>query len=274
MAKKSNLVLGDRSTLYDLLELPPDCSPQEILESYLRLKSAFDKNSLALYSLVSKEETEDLLRQIEDAYQILSHPEKRKEYDRNYSLGPEERRFEPPVGLSSRKIISIDRVPPMESSSTPEELLEAPATDFDSATAIQSHAQPSTPPPLPSSGASANPTFTPASDEVYAQMVESPMAPPKIGELEQEIERELEWKGEFIKKVRETRRVSIEELSEFTRISKTYLKAIEEEDYAHLPAAVFLRGFIVQVAKKLKIPHEKVANAYIARYRAQRPEKS
>ena len=64
MAKKSNLVLGDRSTLYDLLELPPDCSPQEILESYLRLKSAFDKNSLALYSLVSKEETEDLLRQV------------------------------------------------------------------------------------------------------------------------------------------------------------------------------------------------------------------
>jgi cytoskeletal protein RodZ len=84
----------------------------------------------------------------------------------------------------------------------------------------------------------------------------------------------MEWKGEFLKKVRETRRVSIEELSEFTRISKTYLKAIEDEDYKHLPAAVFLRGFIVQVAKKLKIPHEKVANAYIARYRANRPEKS
>jgi curved DNA-binding protein CbpA len=267
MPKKPTLVLGDRSTLYDLLELPPDCSPQEILESYLRLKSAFDKNSLALYSLVSKDETEDVLKQIEDAYQILSHPEKRKEYDRTFNLGPEERRFEPPVGVkNSRKIISIDRVPPMQADASAEELLEAPTTDFSNSPSQTRGQSLFSPPPLPAA--------EPSESEAEAELIQSPMAPPNIGELERAIESELEWKGEFIKRIRETRRISIDELSEFTRISKSYLKAIEDENYAHLPAAVFLRGFIVQVAKKLKIPHEKVANAYIARYRSQRPEKT
>ena len=62
------------------------------------------------------------------------------------------------------------------------------------------------------------------------------------------------------------RRIAIEELCDYTKISKNYLVAMENEDFAKLPAAVFLRGFVTQVAKYLKLPHEKVVTAFMARY--------
>ena len=69
-----------------------------------------------------------------------------------------------------------------------------------------------------------------------------------------------------MKKIRETKKISLEELSEFTKISRTYLKAIEDENYTKLPAAVYLRGFVTHMAKFLKIPADKAVPAYMARY--------
>ena len=58
-------------------------------------------------------------------------------------------------------------------------------------------------------------------------------------------------------------------MSAITKISKSYLMAIEEDNFAKLPAAVFLRGFVFQIARVLKLPADKVASAYIARYHKQ-----
>ncbi len=44
--------------------------------------------------------------------------------------------------------------------------------------------------------------------------------------------------------------------------------AIEEENFPKLPAAVYLRGFLTQVSKYLKLPHSAVVQAYIARFNA------
>jgi len=50
-----------------------------------------------------------------------------------------------------------------------------------------------------------------------------------------------------------------------TKVSKMYLQAIESEDYDHLPAPVYVRGFVFQYAKCLKLKPENVANSYVAR---------
>ena len=81
-----------------------------------------------------------------------------------------------------------------------------------------------------------------------------------------EIESETEWKGFTLKKIRESKKISLEEMSETTKIGKKYITAIEEESFALLPAPVFLRGFLTQIAKILKLPHEKVVSAYLTRY--------
>src|SRR4051812_24037021 len=80
------MTIGDSPTYYDILDLRPDASPQEVREAYLRTKSTYNKDSVALYTLVSTEEREEMLRRIEEAYEILSNAEKRRDYDRNHGL--------------------------------------------------------------------------------------------------------------------------------------------------------------------------------------------
>jgi hypothetical protein len=91
-------------------------------------------------------------------------------------------------------------------------------------------------------------------------------APSSQAAMISEIAQEVEWKGLFLRKIRESRKISIEEMAESTKITKSYLTAIEEENFLKLPAAVYLRGFVMQIAKILRLPHEKVATAYMARY--------
>jgi curved DNA-binding protein CbpA len=84
-------------------------------------------------------------------------------------------------------------------------------------------------------------------------------------EMEKEIESTTEFSGEFLKRIREYKKVDIPRLSDMTKISKYYLKNIEEENRANLPALVYIRGFIYQIAKCLKLNPEIVANSYTNR---------
>lgn len=266
---------------YEILEVQTDASPQVIRAAYLRAKSAYRKDSVALYSLISPEETEELLRKIEEAFQVLSNPERRREYDHShgelrsnddfFSATPNSSALHP-GGLAN--VVSIDRVPPMETSDS--DLLVAPTTDFSVESASLSAEAPKSS-PAPATQSSLVQTPTPAiTENLYNVGTGARLSHPSDAfadqAIAQEIQNEQEWRGTFLRRVREARNVAIEELSEYTKISKTYLQAIEEEQYAKLPAPVYLRGFIVQVAKYLRIPHEKVAQAYISRYITARDE--
>lgn len=247
-------MIGTKQTLYEVLELNPEASPQEIREAYLRLKAAYSRDSVALYTLMDRSETEGMLRLIEEAYTVLSNPDRRKDYDRNHGLMDDEHDLDHPRPKrgrqkdASKKVISIDRVPPMDTREATEELLIAPTTDYGTAR------------PESASAFHPDPPETPASDRAQPEAAVS-------------FEGETEWRGSLLKKVREARRISIEEMSDFTKISKTYLRAIEDEDFSRLPAPVFLRGFVIQIARKLKLPSDQVAAAYLARYRQNVPEK-
>jgi cytoskeletal protein RodZ len=68
--------------------------------------------------------------------------------------------------------------------------------------------------------------------------------------------------------VRERQGVSLEYLAEITRIRKSYLNAIETETFETLPAPVFIRGFLHQLARELHIPPEPMVSRYLERYSA------
>lgn len=278
------MINDDEPTYYEILDLRPEASPQEVREAYLRTKSAYNKDSLALYTLVSVDEREQMIQKIEEAYSVLSNPDRRKEYDMSHgTMTTHDELFSTRSSFPQNdNVVSIDRVPPMEPMAGSEDLLIAPSTDIGELPhGDEEHAKPSrpskpsfsppnatTPPPPPPSSFSGPPVPPPAPSlgRVPSPAIEY--------ELQQEIADQLEWKGSFLRKIRETRRVSVEELASSTKISKTYLLAIEDENFGKLPAAVFLRGFLNQISRELKLPAQKVIPAFMVRYLQARPDQA
>ena len=87
------------------------------------------------------------------------------------------------------------------------------------------------------------------------------------GELAREINAETEFTGKLLAKVREARGVELEEIAKATKISIAYLKAIEAEAFAELPAMVYARGFVQELAKYLKLDAAQVTKTYLLRLR-------
>jgi cytoskeletal protein RodZ len=68
--------------------------------------------------------------------------------------------------------------------------------------------------------------------------------------------------GEHLKRERELRAVSLDEISAATRISTRFLQAIENEQWDQLPGGVFNRGFVRAVARYLGLDEEDTVAEY------------
>ncbi len=68
--------------------------------------------------------------------------------------------------------------------------------------------------------------------------------------------------GEYLKRERELRGVTLEEIANATNISVRFLVALENDDYSDLPAEVFVKGFIRAYAKCIGTDSNEVILAY------------
>ena len=68
--------------------------------------------------------------------------------------------------------------------------------------------------------------------------------------------------GESLKREREMRGVTLEEISAATRIATRFLQAIENEEWDQLPGGVFNRGFVRAVARYLGLDEENTVAEY------------
>jgi len=68
--------------------------------------------------------------------------------------------------------------------------------------------------------------------------------------------------GERLKREREMREVSLEELTKATRISTRFLLALENEDWEKLPGGVFGHGFVRTIARYLGLDEESLLGEY------------
>ena len=68
--------------------------------------------------------------------------------------------------------------------------------------------------------------------------------------------------GERLKREREMREVSMDELTKATRISTRFLQALENEDWEKLPGGVFGHGFIRSIARYLGLDEEGLLAEY------------
>ena len=73
------------------------------------------------------------------------------------------------------------------------------------------------------------------------------------------------WSGELLRRVRESRGLTVQQVAERTRITRHHLENIEQDRFKALPAPVYLRGIIMSLARELRLDGQKVARSYLDR---------
>lgn len=194
-------------TLYELLEVTPDAPQEEIHSAFLRAKTTYSPNSPALYSIFSREEADQLLKLIDEAYSVLGNPIRRREYDHSLRIVLEPTPASAPAAVSS-----------------------PPAKPFSSEKTIGKTAF---------SHYEIDPAF------------------------EEQIKFQEIFDGSFLQKIRDYKKVTVDQMATSTRIGRNYLVAIEANDFLSLPATVFVRGFIQQIARVLGLDQKKTVESYM-----------
>lgn len=210
---------------YEVLEIPVAATQDDIQSGYKRAKNAYSQDSLALYSLMTKDECQQILELIEEAYTILSDPLKRSQYNGARGLGEvaPEKNYQ-----KSKENFDGEKTTPRVS----ESIQNGPMTKIVAAKRYQLEYE---------------------VDQKF----------------EAEIENCSEFNGEMLRRVREYKNVDIKRLADMTKVSKTHLQNIESELFASLPAPVYVRGFVYQYAKCLKLNPELVSDTYLKKMKAQ-----
>ncbi len=220
---------------YELLDLKPYASQQEVEEAYQRSRRYFSPDSVATYALFQVEELRLLRSRIEEAFRVLGDIEKRRQYDEGASHIGEGRaqEFEKPEQLT----LSEER-------NLKEEKEEAPAAEEKEETPDAEEKE-----------------ETPDAEEKEETPDAEEAAVPELPVLDEN----TEYTGEILAQVREVKGVSLEEIAEITKISIYYLRCIEAETFEELPAPVYTRGYLRQVARILGLDGERVAVSYLER---------
>ncbi len=86
-------------------------------------------------------------------------------------------------------------------------------------------------------------------------------------ELAREIGPETEFTGALLRKVREALGIEVSDISQRTKIGQAHLSAIEDENFRSLPAPVYVRGFVAELAKFLRLDPPQVQRTYMRRMR-------
>lgn len=227
---------AEKKNYYEVLEIEPSANPQQIENAYIRARNAYSGDSVALYSLMTKDDCENILGQIEEAYSVLGFPEKRREYDRLR-------------GFNQSGFASPSR----------EQVHSGSSLEDRNKDTVQ---------------------YENYGSNLIEAKVSKITAQKKFGleysedsEMDRKIRECTEFTGSFLKQIREYKNVTIERMAEMTRISKTHINAIENEDTSKLPADVYVRGYVYQYAKVLKLNPEQVAASYLLHFKKLRTQK-
>jgi flagellar biosynthesis protein FlhG len=188
---------GGEPTLYAVLGVTRSASDEEIRRAYKRQREIYATGGLATVSLLDAEQLAASQRKLDEAYDTLLDPVRRRAYD--LSTFPE------------------------------------PAPEVLSARATR--------PAL-------------AAEQLMLQE-----------QLQREIGPETEFTGALLRKVRESLGLELAEISAKTKIARSHLQAIEDDRFEDLPAIVYTRGFLVELAKQLRLDPMQVHRTYLRRLR-------
>ncbi len=101
-------------THYDILGLDPRASRERVEKAYRFCLEMYGENAMATYSLLDGEEVEAARVRIREAYEVLSDPPRRREYDLSLGIAPAGAPLLPfpsPAGTPPQEALSEEAVP-------------------------------------------------------------------------------------------------------------------------------------------------------------------
>jgi len=258
---------------YELLDVKPHASAQELERSYQRARRYFSGESVATYALFQPDELTLLRRRIEEAYRVLSDPERRRRYDREI-FGREDDEEDRPLPVDEAQATLFEPVRDI----VPEDEAEEPPQKFEPPEVIAEELAEEEISELPEKVDSiedriirdendpAEPAPPPA---VPADLPPQPQLPPMPP-----ISEDTEYTGDLLRQIREARGFTLEQVANTTKIAIYYLRYLEAEEYEELPAEVYVKGYLKQIARLLKLDAEPMVKSYIDRIEKPREESS
>jgi hypothetical protein len=254
-----------QQNLYEILDVPFDAGAAAIAEAVERAQALYAPGSLATYTLMDPDEEQLLSRLIEEARVTLLDPVARARYDERIT-GPDDGKPVPtsPVSAAADAAIRLawPELPPViPAARTPadedweDEAPSAPPPVLPAAETVP--AQPSSAPrPGPillSREVAPPPSAAPATTPV-------PAASP--------VPDDTTWSGEVLRRIREARGITLQQVSERTKVTRHHIENIEADRFELLPASVYLRGILLSIARELRLDGQKVARSYLERVSA------
>lgn len=276
MTQDLNLKTKSRDNLYLVLDLMPGASHNEILHAYNRAKNTYSGGSLASYSLLDPDSSEDVLKEIEAAYLILGNPSKRREYDIKMGFqtwGEDEAKNGQSLSekQNSENFFAKPTIAGKSNDTKLEGSVAAKALDIPSQVKSFNKKEASS-----FDLNDSKPSGVNNSDVVSSSPNTSTREAPGGGkfepnpEFEKQIQNCVSVDGGFLRAVRVYRSYTIEALAHRTKLTPGHVAALENEDSQNLPAPVYLRGHVYLVCQALGLPNPNgLAKSYLDRLSAQ-----
>ncbi|MDD5306699.1 MAG: helix-turn-helix domain-containing protein [Deltaproteobacteria bacterium] len=190
----------ENQNLYELLEIYPGASDEEVRRALKRVRDDFGAGSLAVRGACTEAERADYQRRSEEAHARLLDPARRRQYDRQTF----------PEGFPRPK---------------------AEGARAEAAGAKRR-------------AASREPEVVVGGDQIMD--------------------------GPFLGRLRREKGIELADISARAKISVTYLKAIEEERFPDLPAPVYVRGYVTELARYLKVDPGRAVRDFMNRLESSR----
>jgi hypothetical protein len=296
-----------QQNFYEILDVPFDAPQAVIAEAVERAQALYAPGSLATYTLMDPEEEQLLLRLLSEARTTLLDPAARARYDERIT-GPDEAGPPVPSPASPALEATIraawpelpqvvPAAPPPADEDWDEVPTETPARAAPSVQGppvIPAAREPEPPPPAPPAQrspillsrevapvdpvAAQAPAAPPAAGAAPAPAPTAP-TPPAAGALPPMATltpppptaapgEGTTWSGEVLRQIREARGISLQQISERTKVTRHHIENIEADRFDVLPAAVYLRGILLSIARELRLDGQKVARSYLERVTA------
>ena len=245
---------------YQILEVQKTASLVEIRYAYEGKLEETQLEAFAAYSLLPEEETEEKLLHFSQAFVTLANPVARAKYDDELQESMVSAEMQPVTEKEQIKKLYSKKSVRGKTKTVPLPLLPPKKAKAEKEIEIKKS------------------VIKKIVEETHAERLGNYQKLSAKNKLAEESLEEfystfrthggkLSYNGTILQQIRKIKSVTLEELAQITCIRKTYLRAIEDENFSKFTSEIYLKGYLLCYIEALQLPKEQVLTDYVLLYK-------